>query len=155
VTRVHVLVAAHGARYDGEWCRAHGLNKRTLASAQRVRKQLCGLWARAVGPLTPAEREPEALDDEARVGLRRALTAGFFMRAAVRQPTGKYLALASHEEVAVHPSSVLFSRKVPCVLFQELVLTNKRYIRELTAIDEGWLSELAPDYYAPAGGDAD
>ncbi|KAJ1624625.1 hypothetical protein T492DRAFT_1147846 [Pavlovales sp. CCMP2436] len=198
VTRVHVLVAAHAARYDGEWCRAHGLNKRTLASAQRVRKQLCGLWACAVGPLTPAEREPEPLDDDARVGLRRALTAGFFMRAAVRQTSGKYLALASHEEVAVHPSSVLFARKVslrspdlrsreskyrsccrasslisasplpplspssvlfarkvPCVLFQELVLTNKRYIRELTAIDESWLSELAPDCYAATGGDVE
>ena len=52
--------------------------------------------------------------------------------------------------MSVHPSSCLFHRKVACVLFQELVLTSKRYIRELTVIDEAWLTELAPDYYAPA-----
>lgn len=147
LTRVHAMGAAHAAGYNADWCRAHGLSKRTLASAERVRRQLCGLWARLVGPLAGAEREAAVLSEDERRGVRRALTAGFFARAAVRQPNGRYVALASREEVAVHPSSVLFSRKAPCVLFQELVLTTKRYIRELTVIDEAWLAELAPDFF--------
>jgi HrpA-like RNA helicase len=148
VTRAHALTAAHAANVDGEWCRAHGLNRRTLGSALRVRKQLCGLWAKHVAPLEPAAREPAELDDDGRFGVRRALTAGFFMRAAARQPNGAYLVLSSREEVAIHPSSCLFARKAPCVLFQELVLTSKRYIRELTVVDEEWLAELAPDFYS-------
>jgi len=43
--------------------------------------------------------------------------------------------------VYVHPSSVLFRKKPPCVLFSELILTNKLYMRDVTAVEREWLEK--------------
>ena len=57
-------------------------------------------------------------------------------------------ALVSRQHVAVHPSSVLFSRRCSCVVFNELLYTTKLYMRDLTQIDPEWLPEVAPHFYA-------
>ena len=88
------------------------------------------------------------LDDETGTRVRRCLTAAFFANAAQRQPSGEYLAVASREAVAIHPSSALFSRRANCVLFNELLYTTRLYMRDLTQIDAEWLTELAPGMYA-------
>jgi len=63
-------------------------------------------------------------------------------------------ALASGQSVAIHPSSVLFGKKPDCVVFNELVRTNRSYIRNVTQVDSLWLPELAPHYYATQGLDS-
>ncbi|XP_030956885.1 pre-mRNA-splicing factor ATP-dependent RNA helicase DEAH10 isoform X3 [Quercus lobata] len=78
---------------------------------------------------------------------RRCLAASFFINAALKQPEGTYRALASGQVVQIHPSSVLFQAKPECIIFNELVQTNHKYIRNITRIDYLWLSELAPQYY--------
>ena len=88
------------------------------------------------------------LDEDVATRVRRCLTSAFFSNAAQRQPSGEYVALASRETVAIHPSSALFSRRVSCVLFNELLYTTKLYMRDLTQIDPEWLAELAPGTYA-------
>ena len=92
------------------------------------------------------------LDDETARRVRRCLSAAFFANAAQRQPNGDYVALTSREVVAIHPSSVLFSRRVACVLFNELLYTSRLYMRDLTQIDADWLTELAPGIFAVEGG---
>ena len=54
-----------------------------------------------------------------------------------------------YQDVDIHPSSSLFGRRpLPrAVLFVELVVTTRPYIRSVTAINEQWLSELVPDYF--------
>ena len=79
--------------------------------------------------------------------LRRCLTSAFFLNAAERQPSGEYLALTSRQPVSIHPSSALFSRRAPCVLFNELLFTTRLYMREVTQIEREWLPELAPQYF--------
>ncbi|OMO72033.1 hypothetical protein COLO4_27868 [Corchorus olitorius] len=79
---------------------------------------------------------------------RRCLAAAFFLNAALKQPDGKYRALASGEVVSIHPSSVLFRTKADCIIFNEFVKTSDKYIRNVTIIDGFWLTELAPHYYA-------
>ncbi|KAM7255307.1 hypothetical protein ACFE04_015003 [Oxalis oulophora] len=56
-------------------------------------------------------------------------------------------ALASGEVVQIHPSSVLFRKKPECIIFNELVQTSNKFIRNVTRIDYLWLTELAPHYY--------
>ncbi|KAG6763996.1 hypothetical protein POTOM_031448 [Populus tomentosa] len=60
-------------------------------------------------------------------------------------------ALASGQVVQIHPTSVLHQSKVECVIFDELVQTSQKYIRNTTRIDYLWLAELAPHYYAMQG----
>ena len=136
---------------------------RTVESARQVREQLVEVCERlnllpaghaAAEAAALAQQQQRAnqglqgLDDEASKRVRRALTAALFGNAAQRQPTGEYLAVASREQVAIHPASALWTRRAPCVLFNELVYTTKLYMRDLTQIDPEWLTELAPGMYA-------
>ena len=34
------------------------------------------------------------------------------------------------------------------VVYHEVLITNKQYMRDCTPIDMGWLVELAPQYYS-------
>lgn len=49
-----------------------------------------------------------------------------------------------------HPSSVLFTRipKTSFVIYHEVIETTKRFMRDVSSIEQDWLPELAPHYYS-------
>jgi ATP-dependent RNA helicase DHX8/PRP22 len=49
--------------------------------------------------------------------------------------------------VYIHPSSALFNRQPEWVVYHEIVMTTKEYMREATTIDPKWLVEFAPDFF--------
>ena len=175
ITLVNVFTAFGNRKGSASkaWCEQHYVHRRTIESACQVREQLRETCER-LGLLSDGHKAEEAaaaaeaarrahlglpqIDQDTSRSLRRCLTAAFFLNAAQRQPDGAYLALASRQSVAIHPSSSLFQRRAPCVLFNELLYTTKLYMRDLTQIDAEWLPELAPQMYsaasveAPAGG---
>ncbi|KAM1744465.1 hypothetical protein TB2_011078 [Malus domestica] len=77
----------------------------------------------------------------------RCLAASFFLNAALKQPDGTYRALANGEVVSIHPSSIIRNRP-ECLIYNELVETSRKFIRNTTRIDFLWLTELAPQFYA-------
>ena len=110
--------------------------------------------------------------------VRRALTSGFFPHAAARQPdgilsvdpkswnielqiiftfqditlhAGSYKVYSTGQQVLLHPSSVLSSRKPKAIVFDEIVHTTRHYARTATVIDSSWLLELAPHFFASQG----
>ena len=46
----------------------------------------------------------------------------------------------------IHPASALFQRQPDWVIYHELVLTSKEYMRECTVIEPKWSAELAPRF---------
>ena len=53
--------------------------------------------------------------------------------------------------MALHPSSALAAPGVPAprwVLYHELVLTSREFMRTVSEIKPGWLVEVAPHYYS-------
>lgn len=138
------------------WCRDHFVNQRALARAADVADQL-----RRVLPSPPPAAAAAAVrsggggGEDPTIGMRRALAAGFFLQTAALQPDGSYRTLIGGQQVGIHPSSVLspaqmskgsggLLKKHKCVVFTELVRTSRLYMRDITAIDAAWLSELAP-----------
>jgi len=82
--------------------------------------------------------------------VRRCLTVGFFANAARFQATGVYRSVRDGVELAVHPSSVLYTETpAPCVLFGGVVqaMSKRLLMRDVTAVEPSWLYELAPQYY--------
>ncbi|OWK14196.1 DHX33, partial [Cervus elaphus hippelaphus] len=79
--------------------------------------------------------------------IRRCLAHSLFMSSAELQPDGSYATTDTHQPVAIHPSSVLFHCKPACVVFTELLFTNKCYMRDLCVVDAEWLYEAAPDFF--------
>ena len=82
--------------------------------------------------------------------IRRCLTVGFFANAARFDANGVYRTVRDGVELAIHPSSVLYTETpAPCVLFGDVVQsTSKRLLmRDVTVVEPSWLYELAPQYY--------
>jgi hypothetical protein len=49
--------------------------------------------------------------------------------------------------VFIHPSSSLFNKNPEWVIYHELILTTKEYMRNVLTVDPKWLIELAPNFY--------
>ncbi|XP_030547156.1 pre-mRNA-splicing factor ATP-dependent RNA helicase DEAH10 isoform X2 [Rhodamnia argentea] len=123
-----------------KWCKENFINSRSLRHARDIHRQIQGHVEQMGLHIASCK------DDI--VQFRRCLAASFFLNAALKQPEGSYRALASGQVVQIHPSSVLFRTKPECIIFNELVQTNHKYIRNITRIDYLWLAELAPQYYS-------
>jgi len=85
------------------------------------------------------------------IAIRKAIISGYFFNAARLQVSGEsYRSLKHSQSVHIHPSSTLFKENPRWVVYHELVLTAKEYIRQVTEIEPDWLLEAAPHYYKPS-----
>ncbi len=84
------------------------------------------------------------------VKIQKAICSGFFFHAARKDPQEGYKTVVEQQPVYIHPSSAVFQRQPDWVVYHELVLTTKEYMREVTVIDPRWLVELAPRFFKAA-----
>ncbi|ERF73757.1 Pre-mRNA-splicing factor ATP-dependent RNA helicase-like protein cdc28 [Endocarpon pusillum Z07020] len=114
------------------WSRENFLQQRSLNRARDVRDQLARLC--------DANNLPP---------IQKAITAGFFPNAARLQRGGdSYRTVKNGQSVYIHPSSVLIEVHPKWVLYYELVLTSKEYMRSVMPLKPEWLVEVAPHFYA-------
>jgi len=57
-------------------------------------------------------------------------------------PDGSYKTLQGNHTVAIHPSSVLFGKKLEAIVFSEFVFTNKSYARGVSAVRLDWVANV-------------
>lgn len=79
--------------------------------------------------------------------IRKAITAGYFFHVAKKDPSEGYRTLADNHQVYIHPSSSLFNKGPLWVVYHELVLTSKEYMREVCEIEPKWLLDVAASYF--------
>ena len=153
----------------GEWCRRNFVSGRALVRALNVRQQLRRLCGRPVSEHGLGMDVHSSCGDD-KMRFFKCIAAGLFWQAAVRVPTevtanssnsrgqsglvamstrGRYRTKLGSQDVSVHPTSTLFHRQPApkCVVYTELVITKKTYIRGVTQIREDWLHEVAPHIY--------
>ena len=82
--------------------------------------------------------------------VQMAVTSGYFRNAAKKDPQEGYKTQVDQQAVYVHPSSSLFNRQPEWVVYHELVVTTREYLREVTAIEPKWLVEFAPSFFKMA-----
>ena len=81
-------------------------------------------------------------------GIRKAITAGFFYHVARLQRDGSYRTVKQPTAVHMHPSSSLREALPKWVVYHELVLTSKEFMRTVSEVKPEWLVEIAPHYYS-------
>jgi pre-mRNA-splicing factor ATP-dependent RNA helicase DHX16 len=126
------------------WARENFLQQRSLTRARDVRDQLAKLCDRVEVTLSScgASNLPP---------IQKSITAGFFPNAARLQRGGDtYRTVKNNMTVHLHPSGVLLESKPKWVIFYELVLTSKEFMRSVMPLQPEWLTEVAPHYYKPA-----
>lgn len=80
----------------------------------------------------------------------KSVANGLFANAAYLHPNGDYKTVRGDLVVHVHPTSVYFDivDRPKLVLFVEIINTTKTYMRHITPVQQDWLLQSAPHYYA-------
>lgn len=136
-------------KYSREWCYKHFIQARSMQRALDIRKQLVGIMQRYRQPIISCGSDWNAV--------RQAVCAGFFGHAARRDGQvasagagGEngggvtYKSIVENQPVYIHPSSAMFGKTPEWVVYHELVLTSREYMRTVTTIDPRWLVKVAP-----------
>lgn len=133
------------------WCRRNYISFRAMSHAVKVRQQLRRLLLSIFSREGRAEADILQSCGAERKLPCQAILIGFFLNTARRQPDGGYRAVASGQEVRIHPGSVLCGTTTPeCIVFDELVLTSQKYVRGVTAVEPHWLPTLLPGFFGGA-----
>ncbi|KAL2643858.1 hypothetical protein R1flu_011445 [Riccia fluitans] len=142
LTLLAVYEAWKAKNFSGPWCFENFVQSRSLRRAQDVRKQLLSIMDRYKLDVVSAGKNFTRI--------RKAICAGFFFHAGRKDPQEGYRTLVENQPVYIHPSSALFQRQPDWVIYHELVMTTKEYMREVTLVDPKWLVELAPRFFKVA-----
>lgn len=129
------------SEFSENWARENFVQPRSLKRARDVRDQLAKLCDRV--EVTMSSCGPSNLPP-----IQRAITAGFFPNAARLNKGGDgYKTVKNNMTVHLHPSSVLLESKPKWVIYYELVLTSKEFMRSCMPLQPEWLNQVAPHYY--------
>mmetsp|Transcript_15866 Transcript_15866/g.35547 ORF Transcript_15866/g.35547 Transcript_15866/m.35547 type:complete len:1098 (-) Transcript_15866:65-3358(-) len=129
-------------RFSNPWCYDNFIQARALRRSQDVRKQLITILDRYKLEIVSCGQDYNRI--------RKSIAAGFFGNACRRDPQEGYRTLTDHQQVYIHPASALYQRNPEWLVYHELVLTTKEYLRECATIEPHWLPELAPNLFVRA-----
>ncbi|KAE8353497.1 P-loop containing nucleoside triphosphate hydrolase protein [Aspergillus coremiiformis] len=127
------------------WAERHMVSHRAMQAVMDVRKQLTTQCRQAKllpnlndtrGPSTNTiTREPSPIH------ILKSFLRGFSTNTARIVPDGSYRTVVGNQTVAIHPSSVLFGKKVEAIMYNEFVFTNRSYARGVSAVQMDWVGE--------------
>ncbi|KFO22937.1 ATP-dependent RNA helicase DHX33 isoform X1 [Fukomys damarensis] len=139
ITLLNIYRAFKNIGGNKDWCKENFVNSKNMMLVAEVRAQLREICLKMSMPILSSRGDVDSI--------RRCLAHSLFMSTAELQPDGTYATTDTHQPVAIHPSSVLFHCKPACVVYTELLYTNKCYMRDLCVVDAEWLYEAAPEYF--------
>ncbi|XP_058477789.1 ATP-dependent RNA helicase DHX8-like [Solea solea] len=129
-------------KFSNPWCFENFIQARSLKRSQDIRKQMMSIMDRHMLDVVSCGKNT--------VRVQKAICSGFFRNAARKHPQDGYRTVIDQQVVYLHPSSTLFNRQPEWLVYHELVLTTKEYMREVTIIDPRWLVEFAPAFFRVA-----
>ncbi|OAP63979.1 hypothetical protein AYL99_03206 [Fonsecaea erecta] len=129
--------------YSYVWAKENFLQQRSLTRARDVRDQLARLCDRVEVDASKTCGGASNIEP-----IQKAITAGFFPHSARLQRDGQsYRTVKNGQVVYIHPSGVLIESRPKWLIYHELVLTSKEYMRSCMPLKPEWLIEVAPHYY--------
>ncbi|GFF32576.1 probable ATP-dependent RNA helicase prh1 [Aspergillus udagawae] len=127
------------------WAERHMVSHRAMQSVMDVRKQLT-MQCRQAKLLPSAGESRNASNNSATrepspVLILQSFLRGFSTNTARLVPDGSYRTVVGNQTVAIHPSSVLFGKKVEAIMYNEFVFTNRSYARGVSAVQMDWVGD--------------
>ncbi|CAI2384957.1 unnamed protein product [Moneuplotes crassus] len=123
------------------FCGEMYLNERNLIKAVKIKLQLKE-YLHIMGVKIA---KSDDYDDPP--AILKSLITGFFTNIAQVQLDGSYKNIRSGESMKIHPSSVLANIKPKWVLYNDIFVGTKKYMREVSEVDIDWVLELCPHFY--------
>lgn len=128
--------------FSESFARDQYLNIRALRKARDISEQLLAICAK-IGLKVPEKSEKA----ENTQGIVRALVSGYFSNAAQKVGKKQYRLVKGSLSCGIHPSSFLAPSQPPFVIFEEIVMTSKDFLRTLTKVSPEILTQQAPHYF--------
>ncbi|KAJ5605480.1 ATP-dependent RNA helicase prh1 [Penicillium lagena] len=122
------------------WAERHLVSHRAMQSVMDVRKQL-RMQCRQAKLLPSDAIDDSPSRDPSPVLILQSFLCGFAANTARLVPDGSYRTVVGNQTVAIHPSSVLFGKKVEAIMYNEFVFTNRSYARGVSAVQMDWVGE--------------
>ncbi|XP_040028405.1 putative ATP-dependent RNA helicase DHX40 [Gasterosteus aculeatus] len=126
------------------WCKDHWVHWRALKSAFSVETQLREILLR----LQQKRDFPvDTYDGEKSELFRRCLCTGYFTNVARRSVGKVFCTMDGHGSmIHIHPSSSLFDHegKLNWIIFHDVLVTSKVYVRTACPIRYEWVKDLLP-----------
>ncbi|EMD39744.1 hypothetical protein CERSUDRAFT_150408 [Gelatoporia subvermispora B] len=129
------VAASEGKSARREWCRRQFVNDRCLVEGLEIRAQL-----RTVCERMGMDWRASCGDDETPV--LKSLVRGLVQHTAFLQPDGTYKQIMGPSVVKIHPGSSLCDKKVPAIIYDELVYTSQIYARGVSAVPRSYIAEV-------------
>ena len=133
----------HGCK--ATWCSDHFLHLKVLRKAREIRSQLIDILKQQHVAIhgCGASWDP----------VRKAICSAYFYNAASIKGIGTYVNMLTGTPAALHPSSALsgLGYTPDYVVYHEIVLTTKEYMRNVTSVDAEWLAESGPMFFTLKG----
>ncbi|KAF9555316.1 P-loop containing nucleoside triphosphate hydrolase protein [Agrocybe pediades] len=130
------IAASENKHARREWCRKHFLNERTFLEARDIREQLVVTCNRVGIDATVSAKEDED-------SIIKSIGHGLAGNSAFLQPDGSYKQTMGQTIVKVHPGSSLCDKKVPAIIYDELMYTNQIYARGVSSIPKSFFLSLS------------
>mmetsp|Transcript_25852 Transcript_25852/g.41263 ORF Transcript_25852/g.41263 Transcript_25852/m.41263 type:complete len:310 (+) Transcript_25852:124-1053(+) len=134
-------------KFNAAWCAKHFIHRKAVVKAHEVRQQLESM-APPLPPGVTAVSGTPAWDL-----VRKAICSAYFVHATRLKSITEYINLLNGTPANLHPSSAIcgIGETPDYVVYHELVLTTKEYMRTVTAIDPLWLAEMGPMFFSIKG----
>jgi len=142
LTLLHVFQQWKASGYSGEWCRQHFLHVKALRKVREVRAQLLDIMKQQKIASVSCGSNWDVV--------RKAICSAYFASAARLKGIGQYVNLRTGMPCHLHPTSALYGMGYApdYIVYHELVMTTKEYMRTVTAVDAQWLAELGPMFFS-------
>ncbi|UKK00399.2 ATP-dependent helicase [Theileria orientalis] len=139
--------------FSNYYCYQNFLQYRALLKVQEIRKQLISILDHYnFHNFDKRSLDNSGINMNKVERIQKSICSGFFHHSAKRDEES-YRTLLDEQNVYIHPSSSLYRRSPEYVIYHELVLTTKEYMRDLTVIKSKWLLELAPTMFVSSSTD--
>ncbi|ORY15918.1 putative ATP-dependent RNA helicase [Clohesyomyces aquaticus] len=129
------------------WCERHFVSHRAMQNVMNIRKQLrqqC-TQLKLLHPSAaskPSNSDSTVSPETLAQNVLQCILRGFIANTARLMPDGSYRTFMFNQTVAIHPSSVLFGRKMEAIMFSEFVFTGRAWARGVSAVQMDWVQAV-------------
>uniref|UniRef100_A0A6G1S622 RNA helicase n=1 Tax=Aceria tosichella TaxID=561515 RepID=A0A6G1S622_9ACAR len=126
--------------YSKQWCFEKFVQYKSMCRARDIRDQLEKLCEKVEIKLKSNTEDTSKI--------LKSILGGFFYHVArISREGGSYRTIKKNQSVHIHPTSALHDTVPRWVVFNEIKLTTREYMRNVSEIEPSWLVEVAPCFY--------
>ncbi|CAZ86080.1 unnamed protein product [Tuber melanosporum] len=142
----HIMLLTLVREYESQpqkkaWAEKHFVSHRAMQNLLDVRKQLKQYTTHFTGPSSPPPTPAATVTPDLATRVLKCFLKGFLHNTARLVPDGSYRTVVGNQAVGIHPSSVLFGKRVEAIVYHEFVYTTRAFARGVSAVEMGWVGE--------------